>query len=332
MESTEEVPLGGTGLTVTRVGLGTAALGGLYEVVADEAARATIDRAWELGLRFFDTAPLYGHGLSEERLGAALACRPRGDFVLATKVGRLLRAGAPPDDTQLSGGLKRWPGVSPVNPVFDFSYDGVLRSVEESLERLGLGRIDVLHIHNPDEHYEQARRGAYRALDRLRLDGTIDAVGAGMNQVELLVRFARDADFDCFLLAGRYTLLDQSALAELLPLCQERGIAVILGGLFNSGILADPRPGITYDYSLAPPELLERARRIDAVCERHGVPLKAAALQFPLAHPAVTSVLLGARSVAELEENLALLRLELPVELWHELRAERLVRKDAPTP
>jgi D-threo-aldose 1-dehydrogenase len=332
MEPTEEVPLGGTGLTVTRVGLGTAALGGLYEVVADGAARATIDRAWALGLRFFDTAPLYGHGLSEARLGAALAGRTRSEFVLATKVGRLLRAGAPPDDSQLSGGLERWPGVPPVNPVFDFSYDGVLRSVEESLERLGLDRVDVLHIHDPDDHYEEALDGAYRALDRLRGEGTIAAVGAGMNQCELLVRFARDAEFDCFLLAGRYTLLDQSALAELLPLCLERGVAVVLGGVLNSGILADPRPGGTYDYGLAPPEVVERARRLDAVCRRHGVPLKAAALQFPLAHPAVTSVLVGARSVAELEEDLALLRLELPAELWRELRGEGLLRKDAPTP
>lgn len=332
MEPTEAVPLGGTGLTITRVGLGTAALGGLYEVVDDAAARATIDRAWELGLRFFDTAPLYGHGLSEERLGRALAGSPRDEFVLATKVGRLLRAGAPSDDSQLSGGLQRWPGVPPVNPVFDFSYDGVLRSVEESLERLGLDRIDVLHIHDPDEHYDEALHGAYLALDRLRADGTIAAVSAGMNQSELLVRFARDRRFDCFLLAGRYTLLDQSALAELLPLCLERGIAVVLGGVLNSGILADPRPGATYDYSLAPPELVERACRIDAVCRRHDVPLKAAALQFPLAHPAVTSMLLGARSVAELEEGLALLRLNLPVELWRDLRGEGLLREDARTP
>jgi D-threo-aldose 1-dehydrogenase len=325
MEPTETTPLGRTGLTVTRVGLGTAPLGGLYESVSDDEAGATIERAWELGVRFFDTAPLYGHGLSEQRLGAALRPRPRGEYVLATKVGRLLRAGAPPDESQLSGGLERWKGVPPVNPVFDFSHDGVLRSVEESLERLGLDRVDVLHVHDPDEHHEEALLGAYRALDRLRAEGTIGAVGAGMNQVDALVRFAREADFDCFLLAGRYTLLDQSASAELLPLCAERGIAVIVGGVFNSGILAGPRPGATYDYSVAPPELVERARRIEGVCARHGVPLKAAALQFPLAHPAVTSLLLGPRSVAELEENLALLRLELPAELWQDLRGEALV-------
>jgi D-threo-aldose 1-dehydrogenase len=332
IDPAEATPLGRTALRVTRVGLGTAPLGGLYAPVSDEVADATFGRAWELGLRFFDTAPLYGHGLSERRVGAALAGRPRHELVLATKVGRLLRAGARPDDSRLSGGLDRWPDAPPVNPVFDFSYDGVLRSVAESLERLALDRVDVLHIHDPDEHYEEALDGAYRALDRLRAEGTIGAVGAGMNQAEMLVRFAREAEFDCFLVAGRYTLLDQSALPELLPLCLERGVAVILGGVYNSGILADPRPGATYDYSVAPPQLLERARRIAGVCERHNVPLKAAALQFPLAHPAVTSLLLGARSVAELEENLTLLRIELPAELWTELRREALLPAEAPTP
>jgi len=319
-------------IALPRVGLGTAPLGGLYEAVDDESARATVERAWELGLRFFDTAPLYGHGLSERRLGRALAGRARDELVLATKVGRLLRAGAPPDETQLSDGLEVWKGVPPVRPVFDFSYDGALRSVEESLERLGLDRVDVLHIHDPDEHYEEALHGAYRALERLRSEGTIGAVGAGMNQAEMLARFAREADFDCFLLAGRYTLLDQSALAELLPLCLERGIAVIVGGVYNSGILADPRPGATYDYRLAPPELVERARRLDAVCARHGVPLKAAAIQFPFGHPAVTTLLVGARSLEELEENLALLRLEIPAELWEDVRAEGLLPDEVPTP
>jgi D-threo-aldose 1-dehydrogenase len=332
IDPTEATPLGRTALKVTRVGLGTAPLGGLYAPVTAADADATVERAWQLGVRLFDTAPLYGHGLSERRVGTALARRPREQLVLATKVGRLLRADAPPDDSQLSGGLERWPEVPPVNPVFDFSYDGVMRSLAESLERLGLDRVDVLHIHDPDEHFGQALEGAYRALDRLRTERTIGAVGAGMNQVEMLVRFAQAADFDCFLLAGRYTLLDQSALTRLLPLCLERGIAVILGGVYNSGILADPRPGATYDYGVAPTELLERVRRIGAVCARHDVPLKAAALQFPLAHPAVTSLLLGPRSVAELEENFTLLRVELPPELWSDLRVERLLPDEAPTP
>lgn len=326
------VPLGRTGVTVTRIGLGTAALGGLYAAVDEPTALKTIRRAYDAGIRFFDTAPLYGHGLSERRLGRALSDVPRAEIVLATKVGRLLRAGAPPDESQLSGGFDRWPAAPPVNPVFDFSYDGVMRSVAESLERLGLDRVDVLHVHDPDEHPDDALAGAYRALDRLRDEGLIAAVGVGMNQTELLVRFAREADFDCLLLAGRYTLLDQSGLRELLPLCVERGIAVILGGVYNSGLLADPRPGAMYDYAPAPRELVERAQRLGEICGRHGVSLKAAAIQFPLAHPAVASLLLGARSPAELEEDLELLRVPIPNELWKELKRERLLNEEAPTP
>jgi D-threo-aldose 1-dehydrogenase len=326
------VPLGRTRLAVTRAGLGTAPLGGLYAAVDEETALATIRAAHAAGLRFFDTAPLYGHGLAEQRLGRGLDGLPRDELVLATKVGRLLRAAAPPDASQLSGGIDRWPAALPLNPVFDFSYDGVMRSVEESLERLGLERVDVLHIHDPDDHFDEALAGAYRALDLLRDQGVVGAVGAGMNQAEMPVRFAREASFDCFLLAGRYTLLDQSGLRELLPLCLERGIAIVLGGVFNSGLLADPRPGATFDYSPAPPVLVERAQRLESVCERHGVPLKAAALQFPLAHPAVTSLLVGARSPAELDEDLRLLSLPIPGELWEALRRERLVPEEAPTP
>jgi D-threo-aldose 1-dehydrogenase len=328
----ERIPFGRTRLTVTRVGLGTAPLGGLYSGVDEGTALETIRRAFDAGVRFFDTAPLYGHGLAEQRVGRALSERPRDELVLATKVGRLLRSDAPPDDSQLSGGFDRWPAAPPVNPVFDFGYDGVMRSVEESLERLGLDRVDVLHIHDPDEHEQDALDGAYRALARLRSEGVIAAVGAGMNQAEMLVRFARAADFDCFLVAGRYTLLDQSALRELFPLCLERGIAIVLGGVYNSGILADPRPGATFDYSPAPPELVERAQRLDAVCRRHGVPLKAAALQFAAAHPAVTVLLLGARDPHELDESLSLLDAPVPSELWDDLRRERLLPEQAPTP
>jgi D-threo-aldose 1-dehydrogenase len=310
-----------------RIGLGTAPIGGLFEAVDDDAALATVERAWEAGIRFFDTAPLYGLGLSERRLGRVLGTRPRDDFVLATKVGRLLRADAPAEP-----GQPFWKGVPPVNPVFDFSFDGVLRSVDESLERLGLDRIDVLHIHDPDEHYEAALTQAYPALDRLRSDGVIGAIGAGMNQAEMLVRFARDADFDCFLVAGRYTLLDQTALSELLPLCCEREIAVIVGGVYNSGILVDPAPGATFDYRPAPPSWLERAQRLRAICDRHAVPLMAAAIQFPLAHPAVASLLVGPRSTTELDESLDLLALPIPAELWAELRSDGLLPETAPVP
>jgi D-threo-aldose 1-dehydrogenase len=272
-----------------------------------------VETAWESGIRFFDTAPLYGHGLAERRLGSVLREKPRDEFVLATKVGRLLRADAPPEPGQA------YKGVPPVNPVFDFSYDGVMRSVEESLGRLGLDRIDVLHIHDPDEHFEEALAGAYRALDRLRADGTIGAVGAGMNQSEMLARLAREADFDCFLLAGRYTLLDRSGAVELLPLCVERDIAIIAGGVFNSGILANPSPGTTYNYRPAPPELVQRALRMNEACVRHGVELKAAAIQFPLRHPAVATVLTGCRSVTEVEENVSAFQSPIPDALWDEL-------------
>ena len=283
--------------------------------MADDEAHRVVEAAWQAGIRFFDTAPLYGHGLAEQRLGAVLRAKPREEFVLATKVGRLLRADAPPEPGQA------YKGVPPVNPTYDFSYDGVMRSVEESLARLGLDRVDVLHIHDPDEHFEDALAGAYRALDRLRAEGTIRAVGAGMNQAEMLVRFAREADFDCFLLAGRYTLLDRTAAAELLPLCVEKSIAIIAGGVFNSGILANPRPGTTFNYQPAPPELVDRALRMQEICARHGVELKAAAIQFPLRHPAVASVLTGCRSVREVEENVRMFQAPIPSSLWDELDA-----------
>ena len=310
MGTLKRVQLGTTPLEVTRLGLGTAPLGGLFEAVADDEAHRVVEAAWKAGIRFFDTAPLYGHGLAELRLGAVLSSKPRDEFVLATKVGRLLRAGAPPEPGQA------YKGVPSVNPVFDFSYDGVMRSVEESLSRLGLDRIDVLHIHDPDDHFEEALTGAYRALDRLRSEGSIRAVGAGMNQSEMLVRFAREANFDCFLLAGRYTLLDRSGAAELLPLCAERRIAIIAGGVFNSGILADPRPGATFDYTTAPPDLVHRAEELKAVCDRGGASLKAVAIQFPLRHPAVATVLTGCRSVTEVEENVRAFQADIPDELW----------------
>jgi D-threo-aldose 1-dehydrogenase len=295
------------------LGLGTAPLGGLYEALSDDEGHRVVEAAWDAGIRFFDTAPLYGSGLAEQRLGTVLRTKPRNEFVLMTKVGRVLRADAAPDPDQT------FKGIPPLNPVFDFSYDGVMRSVEESLTRLGMDRIDVLLIHDPDNYFDQAMTGAYRALDRLRTERTITAVGAGMNQAEMLARFGREADFDVFLLAGRYTLLDQSGARELLPLCLERGIAVVAGGVFNSGILADPRPGAHYNYRVAPPELIERARQIAAICERHGVELKAAAIQFPLRHPAITSVLTGCRSVSELNENLSIFQSPIPDELWAEV-------------
>ena len=311
----ETVPLGRTTLNVTRLGLGTAPLGGLFSAVSDEAAFRTIDAAWDAGVRFFDTAPLYGHGHSERRLGEALAARPRDSYVLATKVGRLLRpvAGGTVED-------RHYKGTPPVAPVFDFSYDGVMASVDESLARLKLDRVDILHIHDPDDHYDAAIEGAYRALAKLRRENVVGAIGAGMNQWQMLQRFAEAADFDCFLLAGRYTLLDRSAAASLLPLCARKSISIVAGGVYNSGILADPREGATFNYEAAPSALVEKAWRLDAICRAFGVPLKAAAMQFPFTHPAVGSVLTGARSQQEVRENVAMFETPIAPEVWRALR------------
>jgi D-threo-aldose 1-dehydrogenase len=312
----------------SRFGLGTAPLGNLFEPVGDDDARDTVARAWELGTRYFDTAPLYGSGLAEQRLGSALADRPREELTIATKVGRLLRADAPPN-VELDRLFKDTPAV---DPVFDFSYDGVMRSFEESLVRLGVDRIDVLHIHDPDDHFEQALAGAFPALDRLRGEGVIGAVGVGMNQVEMLLRWAHEADFDCFLLAGRYSLLDHAKAGQLLSACEQRGIDLVVGGVYNSGILAGPGPNATFDYLPAAPELIERARRLDNVCGRWDVPLKAAAIQFPLGHPAVAKVLIGSRSPAEIEENVQMFETPIPAGLWEELRAEGLLSAEVMTP
>jgi len=287
------------------IGLGTAPIGGLYSEVSDEDAVAVVERAWDLGVRWFDTAPLYGSGLAEHRLGKVLRHKPRDDFVVSTKVGRLLRPGE-----------SEWHGAPPLEAYFDFSYDGVLHSLEDSLARLGLDRVDVVFVHDPEDHQDEALAGAFPALARLRDEGVVRAIGFGMNYVEPLVRFAREADPNCLLVAGRYTLLDRSAAHELLPLCEERGIEVLVGGAFNSGVLAD---GDTYDYAPAPPEVRDRVATLRETCSRFDVPLAAAAVQFPLRHRAVRTVLVGCRSVAELEEDVALFERELPDALWAEL-------------
>jgi D-threo-aldose 1-dehydrogenase len=322
----QRVQLGKSGLQVTRLGLGTAPLGGLFAAVGEADAEATVAQAWALGIRYFDTAPLYGFGLAEQRLGRILRTKPRGDFVLSSKVGRLLRAGedAPEDE--------HYKGTPRLRPHFDYSYDGVMRSVDESLTRLGLDRIDILLVHDPDDHYDGAVGGAFRALQRLREDGSVAAIGAGMNQAEMLARFAETVPVDCFLLAGRYTLLDQGALAALFPVCLSRNIAIILGGIYNSGILADPYGAAKFNYEDADPALVARACELDALCKQHGTTLKAAALQFALAHPAVTSALLGARSATEVAENVAMADASVPTAFWQELRARRLVDSHAPLP
>ena len=332
-EPTERVSLGRTGLRGTRLGFGGASIGGLFAAVRDNDAIATVGRAWELGVRTFDVAPLYGFGAAERRMGAALAGRPRDEFVLSTKVGRLVRPlDAIPPDADIDHQDANYVRTEPVGLVFDYSADGVRRSIDASLERLGLDRVDIALIHDPDDHWPAAIGEAYPALARLREEGLIRAIGVGMNQSAMLARFAREGDFDVFLLAGRYTLLDQDALTELLPLCVERGIAILVGGVMNSGVLADPRPGSRFNYQPAADAVVERARRLAAVCERHDVPLRAAAIQFPLAHPAVRSLIAGIRRIDHLEEYPVLMRRPIPAELWAELRAEGLIPAGAPVP
>lgn len=318
MNPLERVRIGRTGVSVTRLGLGLAPLGGLYTAVPDQQARDTVAEGWRLGIRYFDVAPLYGNGLAESRSGPVLAARPRDEFTLSTKVGRLLRPGGA-DQQHI------WAEPSGVTPVFDFSAAGVLTSYAESLARLGLDRADILHLHDPDDHFAQAVAEALPALVELRERGRIGAVSAGMNQVEMLADVVRTGELDCVLTAGRFTLLDQSGADDLLPLCAERGVSVIAGGVFNSGLLADPRPGATFDYVPAGSDILRRAQAVRAVCERHGVPLRAAAIQFPLTHPAVTCVLVGVRSPAEVRDAVEMAARTVPAVLWKNLRAEGLI-------
>ena len=309
----EQRQLGPRGVQVTRIGLGCAPIGNLFAAVSDSDAAATVDAAWDEGIRLFDTAPLYGHGLSELRLGRALAHHDRDSYTLSTKVGRLLR---PPTDTAPS---TIFVGAPSLVPTPAFSRDDVMRSIEESLERLALDRLDIVHVHDPDDHESEALDGAFPALIELREAGVIRAVGCGMNQAEMLGRFVERVDLDCVLLAGRYTLLDRRGADHLLPRCLERGVGVIVGGVFNSGLLIDPDLHQTYDYAPARPDVVKRARSMRAACERHGVGLAAAAIQFALNHPAVCSVVIGARSAAEVHADVGDAQVTIPRALWDEL-------------
>lgn len=323
MDPFEKVPLGGTDVTVTRLGMGLAPIGGLYSPVGDREAVDAVEAAWRQGLRFFDTAPLYGSGLSERRAGEAL--RGKSDFTLATKVGRRLVPGPGAREGM-------WTESSDQSPLWDFSGEGVRRQHRESLDRLGLDRIDILHLHDPDAHFAAAVNDALPALVELRREGRIGAVSAGMNQSAMLTEFARTGQFDCFLLAGRYTLLDQSGLRDLLPECHKKGISVICGGVYNSGILADPGRNAMFDYQAAPREIVAKARAMAEVCARHDVPLRAVALQFPLAHPAVASVVIGMRSAEEAADAVAMAAVEIPGGLWHDLIRSGLLDAEVPVP
>jgi D-threo-aldose 1-dehydrogenase len=333
--------LGRSAVSVTEIGFGGAPIGGVRATVPEPEVQALLEAAWQGGMRYFDTSPYYGYGRSELRMGHALRQKPREEFVLSSKIGRVMRplrpGEAPPADLR--------PNCLPgFVATYDYSYDGVMRSLEQSCLRTGISRIDVLFIHDIDfwtiqdralleERFRTVMEGGYRALDELRRAGVIGAIGAGLNEADMCLRFAQAGDFDCMLLAGRYTLLEQEALNDFLPHAEKHGIGVIIGGPYNSGILtgaAANRP--TYDYAAAPPELLQRAQRLEAVCLRHGVPLAAAALQFPLHHPAVSAVIPGALSAAEVRENLAHHRRAIPAALWQELKGEGLLRQDAPVP
>ncbi|MEU5837369.1 aldo/keto reductase [Streptomyces diacarni] len=314
--------LGGSTARVTRLAFGAACLGNLYEAVSEEQALATVDTAWEEGVRTFDVAPHYGLGLAERRLGAALRGRPRDDFTVSTKVGRLLEpvSGARGDDMAHGFAVP-----ADQRRVWDFTADGVRRSLEASLERLGLDRVDIVYLHDPDDHERAVLDQAYPALERLRGEGVVKAIGVGMNTTAMPARFVRDTDIDAVLLAGRYTLLDRSGLADLLPAAHARGTSVVAGGVFNSGVLADPRPEATYDYRPAPRHLLERAQGLGRICAEYGVPLRAAAARFPLGHPAVAAVLLGLRTPAEVRDAAAQFRRPFPDGLWEALASSGLL-------
>lgn len=298
--------------------LGCAPLGNLYRATTDDAAQATIDAAWEAGIRLFDTAPLYGHGVSEARVGPSLARRPRGEFLLSTKVGRLLV----PDPGGAAARAGIFADAPHLRPEPDFSRDGVRRSIDASLDRLGLDRIDLVHLHDPDDHLEQARREAHPALVELRDEGVIGAIGVGTNWAHVADAFVGEVDLDCVLLAGRHTLLEQTGTPDLFDRCRALGITVMAAGVLNSGILARPEPGARYDYALASDEQVARAQHLAAVCGRHGVPLAAAALQYPLRHPAVSVVLVGAGSPEEVVEDRLLLDHPIPDACWDDLAAE----------
>lgn len=311
-------PFGRGGLRVGPIAFGAAAIGNLYTAVDDAEAAEAVHAAADAGIDYFDTAPHYGLGLSERRLGAAL--RDRSDVVISTKVGRLLR---PATGGASAGASEGFAVAADVERVWDFSRDGVLRSIEQSLERLGRDRIDAVYVHDPDEHFAEAMDGAFPALDELRRQGVIASYGAGMNQAAMLTRFVRETDLDAVLVAGRFTVLDRSAADDLLPACLERDVSVAVGGVFNSGITAtpDPRPGATYDYAPATLAVLDRARRLAAVCREHGTTLPRAAVHFPLRHPAVRTVLLGMRSAGEVRADLDLLAAPPPDALWADLEA-----------
>ncbi|MFN8493581.1 MAG: aldo/keto reductase [Caldilineaceae bacterium] len=337
--------VGKTALHITQFGLGGTGFGNIYKAIGDQDAQATIDAAWQAGIRYFDTAPLYGGGLSEIRVGKGLARYPRAEFVISTKVGWRLEALEP--GSQLSGPEKVFDHALPYRGVMDYSLDAAKRSLEESLQRLNTDNIEIVLMHDPDEsislqpnfdpyavsHFKAAMEHVYPWLDDLRRQGVVKAIGVGMNQWQMLADFANAGDFDCFVLAGRYTLLEQESLQSFLPLCEKKRISIIVGGPYNSGVLATgATPGAYYNYAPAPQPILDRVQKIQQICAYYNIPLPSAALQFPFGHPTVAAIIPGARSAAELQQNIAYFQQEIPADFWAELKHLRLIDPAAPTP
>jgi len=331
-------PFGGQ-VNLTQMGFGSAPLGNLYRELSEQQVTDTLQAAWDGGIRYFDTAPQYGLGLSECRLSEFFSGIDRDSFVLSTKIGRLLEPASP-----VGFDAGQWVNPHINNIIYDYSYDGVMRSFEASLKRLNLDRVDILYIHDvdafthgsreaSDQRVKEVMNGGYKALAELRAAGVVQAIGAGVNEWEVCETLTRLGEFDIFLLAGRYTLLEQEALNSFLPICEKQGIGIVLGGPYNSGILATgPVKGAKYNYVDAPPEILDRVSRIEEVCNAHGVPMVQAALQFPTAHPSVVTVIPGGQTPQEVQQNLTIYHENIPVGLWSDLKSAGLIRDDAPVP
>ena len=329
-----------TGVELSTLGFGGAPLGELFDPVSETEAQETLQAAWDAGIRYYDTAPFYGYGKSEHRLGHFLRQQKRKDFILSSKVGRVLTATRDLDSFDKGG----WIGGLPFDYRFDYSYDGIMRSWEDSLQRLGLSSIDVLLIHDLDSffhdseqrfsaHVNQLITSGWRALDELRSQGLIKAVGTGLNRMGALPRLIDAVDLDLSIVAMPYTLLDQEVLEEEFPLCEEHGVRIVIGAVFASGILVSgPTDGACYAYDTASPEILDKTRRIQEVCQRHDVPLPAAAMQFPLGHPLVSAIIPGAMEPSHIQTNAKWFQHEIPADIWAELKTEGLLREDAPTP